>query len=251
MATPNSRESLKQYCLRRLGAPVITINIDDDQLEDRIDDAINMWTEYAVDATTKVYAYCNVTANVLTNGYFTLSNNIINVTRVFPITGVDTGSNGPQNFNIFDLNYQLRLNELYDFTSADYVYFELAQQHIRTLELLFIGETPIRFNRYEGFLWVDGLGQFAANGGTVIAECYQVLPANNTLFWNDIWLKEYTTCLIKHQWGDNLRKFKDVPMVGGVKLDGQAILDEATTDKDRLEARLRDTYEAPIPFLVG
>jgi hypothetical protein len=251
MATPNSRESLKQYCLRRLGVPVISINVDDEQIEDRIDDALNMWTEYAVDATNKVYVSMTVTQNNMNTSSFTMDPSIINVTRIFPIIGSSTGSAGPENFNIFDLNYQLRLNELYDFTSADYVYFELAQQHIRTLEILFIGETPIRFNRYDGNLYIDGLVDVATVGTMVIAECYQILPANNTMFWNDIWLKEYTTCLIKHQWGTNMRKFKEVPMVGGVKLSGQEILDEATVDKERLEARLRDTYEAPIPFLIG
>jgi hypothetical protein len=251
MATPNSRQTLVQYALRKLGAPVISINIDDDQIDDRVDDAINMFTEFHMDATNKVYVSMNVTSTVLSNGFFQMDPTIINVTRIFPILGNSTGSGGPQNFNIFDLNYQLRLNELYDFTSADYVYYELAQQHIRTLEILFIGEPPIRFNRYDGRLFVDGLKQKASNGTMVMAECYQVLPSNNLYFWNDIWLKAYTTCLIKKQWGENLKKFVDVPMVGGVKLNGQKIFDEALDEQEKLEQRLRDTYEAPIPHLIG
>lgn len=251
MATPNSRQTLVQYALRKLGAPVITINIDDDQVDDRVDDALNMFTEFHMDATNKAYVGMNVTAAILSNGFFQMDPTIINVTRIFPILGSVTGSSGPQNFNIFDLNYQLRLNELYDFTSADYVYYELAQQHIRTLELLFIGEPPIRFNRYDGRLFVDGLKQKATNGTMVMAECYQVLPSNNQLFWNDVWLKSYTTCLIKKQWGANLCKFLDVPMVGGVKLNGQKMYDDAEAEQERLEQRLRDTYEAPIPHLIG
>jgi len=251
MATPNSRATLVEYCLRKLGHPVTKINIDPDQIDDRVDEALAMFTEYHMDATTKVYAVCNVDANVLSNGYFTMSPSIVNVTKIFPILGAVTGSNGPQNFNIFDLNYQLRLNELYDFTSADYVYYELAQQHIRTLEILFTGEPPIRFNRYDGKLFVDGLKQLTTNGSIVVAECYMVLPESNQLFWNDVWLKKYTTCLIKKQWGENLKKFGDVPMLGGVKLNGQKIWDEADVEQEKLEIQLRDTYEAPIPHLIG
>lgn len=251
MATPNSRVTLVEYCLRKLGHPVTRINIDPDQIDDRVDDALNMFTEYHIDATNKVYAVMNVDANVLANQAFTMDPSIINVTRIFPILGAVTGSNGPQNFNIFDLNYQLRLNELYDFTSADYVYYELAQQHIRTLEILFNGEPPIRFNRYDGRLFIDGLAQLAIPGSIVIAECYMVLPQNNLLFWNDVWLKAYTTCLIKKQWGENIKKFGDVPMLGGVKLNGQQIWDEADREQDKLEQRLRDTYEQPIPHLIG
>lgn len=251
MATPNSRTTLVQYALRKLGAPVIKINIDDDQIDDRIDDALNMFTEYHVDATTKVYAVCNVTSDVLANGYFVMDPSIINVTKIFPILGSVSGSNGPENFNIFDLNYQLRLNELYDFTSADYVYYELAQQHIRTLEILFTGEPPIRFNRYDSKLFVDGLKQIAVNGSIVVAECYMVLPEDNQLFWNDVWLKAYATCLIKKQWGENLKKFGDVSMIGGTKLNGQQIWNEAVEEQAILELRLRDTYEQPIPHLIG
>lgn len=249
--TPNSRVTLVQYALRKLGAPVISINIDDDQVDDRIDDALNMFTEYHIDATNKAYVAMNVTSNVLANQCFMMDPSIINVTRIFPILGTVSGSNGPQNFNIFDLNYQLRLNELYDFTSADYVYFELAQQHIRTLELLFIGEPPIRFNRYDGRLFIDGLKQLAIPGSLVIAECYQILPENNLLFWNDVWLKAYATCLIKKQWGENLKKFGEVPLVGGVKLNGQQIWNEADIEQDKLEVKLRDMYEQPIPHMIG
>jgi len=236
--------------MRKLGAPVQKINLDADQIDDRIDDSLNMFTEFHMDATTKVYAAMNVDANIVANQYFTMDPSIINVTRIFPILGSVTGSNGPQNFNIFDLNYQLRLNELYDFTSADYVYYELAQQHIRTLELLFVGEPPIRFNRYDGRLFVDGLKQLAIPGSKVIAECYMVLPENNQLFWNDVWLKKYATCLLKKQWGENMKKF-DAPLPGGIKINAQKIWDEADSEQERLEVQLREMYEQPIPHLIG
>lgn len=251
MATPTTREELKTYALRQLGHPVTQVNVDNDQLEDRLDDALNMFTEYHMDATTKVYVAMNVTQNNINTQSFSMNASVINITRIFPILGAVSGSNGPENFNIFDLNYQLRLNELYDFTSADYVYFELAQQHIRTLEILFNGETPIRFNRYEGVLYVDGLAQVASVGSIVVAECYVILPSSNTLFWNDIWLKKYTIALFKEQWGNNLKKFDGIPMPGGVKLNGQGIYNEAVEEKLRLEKELRDMYEAPIPHLIG
>jgi hypothetical protein len=251
MATPNSRASLVQYCLRSLGAPVIGINGDDQQWDDRIDDALNLWTQYAVDGTNKVYVAMNVTQNNINTSSFQMPNTVINVTRIFPILGSVTGSNGPENFNIFDLNYQLRLNELYDFTSADYVYYELAQQHIRTLELLFTGEPFIRFNRYDGNLYVDSMYQLVTVGSVVVAECYMILPQNNTLFWNDVWLKKYTTCLFKRQWGNNLKKYDGTPLPGGVKLNGQQIYNEAEEERKELELELRNTYEAPIPHMMG
>lgn len=251
MATPTSRQELKVYACRSLGFPVIGLNLDDEQLDDRLDDVLNIWQNFAVDGTLKVYATMNVSQNNINTQSFQMSSNTINVTRIFPILGSVTGSNGPQDFNIFDLNYQLRLNELYDFTSADYVYYELAQQHIRTLELLFIGEPPIRYNRYENVLYVDGLKQLVVPGSKVVAECYQILGEDNTLFWNDVWVKKYTTCLFKRQWGNNLKKFDGTTLPGGVKLNGQQIYNEAVMEQEKLELELRQMYEQPIPHMIG
>lgn len=252
MAVTN-RQTLKEYCLRQLGFPVIEINVDDDQLDDRIDEALQTFQQFDEDGTLKMYVATQVTSNTVTDRYLTMPANVIGVTRIFPISSaVAAGSTGNGGFNMFDLNYQLRLNELYDFTSADYVYFELAMQHIRTLEILFLGDTPIRFNKYDGKLYLDiAWGSKAAPGDYIVAECYVIQDQDTTRFWNGIWLKQYTTALFKKQWGTNLKKFSGVKLPGGIELNGQKIYDEASVELDKLYEELRTTYEAPPQWLVG
>ena len=257
MANPTSRQTLKDYALRKLGFPVITINVDDDQVDDRVDEAIDMFQQWHFDGTTKLYLSVSADANIISNtsntSYhsFTLPNTVIGVSRVFPLLGATNGNMGPQDFNIFDLSYQLRLNELYDFTSADYVYFELAQQHIRTLEMLFIGEPPIRYNRHDSRLFIDLKWETIQPVTKIVVETFSVLPENNQNFWNDVWLKNYTVALIQEQWGRNLTKFVNVQLPGGVTSNGQKILEDARADKDRLIEELHTRYEEPPAFLVG
>ena len=175
MPTINNRQQFKDYCLRRLGAPVIDINMDDDQIEDRIDDAIQYWQDYHFDGTQKFYWIRYITQNDAGNNYLDASgvldesNNaieIVGITKVFPIT--DTQSM----INMFDLRYQLRLNELYDFTSASYVNYVLTQQHLRDLELMFTGSVPIRWNRVTQRLHIEMNKTNIGPGTAIVAECY-------------------------------------------------------------------------------
>ena len=257
MATPYSRQTLKDYCLRSLGFPVINLNLDDDQIDDRVDDAINKFQQYHFDGTNMLYLTVTVDANTLnvanTTAYhcFTLPNTVIGVSRVFPIlAAVNGGTAG--NFNIFDVNYQIRMNELYDFTSADYVYYELAQEHLRTLEMVLIGEPPIRYNRHDSRLFIDmKWDAMVVTGTKIVVETFSVLPENNLSFWNDNWLKEYTTCLIKRQWGTNLGKFTNVTLPGGMVSNGGKIYDDAIREKGELEQQLHEKYEEPPAFLMG
>ena len=151
MPSISNREDFKQYCLRRLGFPVIELNLDDDQIEDRIDDALQYWQDYHFDGLQKVYWIKTVNQTDINNRYLDATSaqdgqgntlEIAGVTRIFPL------SDSQATINMFDLRYQLRLNELYDFTSASYVNYTLTQQHLRSLELMFTGETPIRYNRH-------------------------------------------------------------------------------------------------------
>jgi hypothetical protein len=248
---PSSRAQLKDYCLRKLGFPVITINVDPDQVDDRIDDAINLFQQFHVDGTQLIHIAYQVTANDVTNQYIALPNNVIGVSKIFPIAGDSINSTGTSNFNIFDINYQIRLNELYDFTSADYVYFELANQHIQTLQMLFFGEVPFTYNRYTNIITPNlNWGTEVISGSWLLFESYQILgPTVN--FWGDAWLTRYTTSCIKEQWGNNLSKFVGVKLPGGIMLDGQKIKDEAIIEKAELYAELRSTWEAPAEFLIG
>ncbi len=257
MATVTNRADFKSYCLKRLGFPVIDINVDDDQVEDRIDDALQYWHDYHFDGLQKVYYIKKITQTDIDNRYLNLAdaqdraNNsleITGVTRIFPI------QDSQSSINMFDLRYQLRLNELYDFTSASYINYTLTQQHLRSLELMFTGEVPIRFNRHMQRLMIDwAWGQSQAPvGTTVVAECYATLdPATYGQVWNDRWLKEYATALIKKQWGSNLKKFGGIQLPGGVVLNGDKIYDEADEEKKTLEADMEKNYGGILDWYMN
>jgi len=216
MTTITTRAAFKEYCLRRLGFPVIEINVDDDQVEDRIDDALQYWQDYHFDGLQKIYFIKRIDQTDTDNRYLDLSqardsaNNlseITGVTRIFPMY------DSQATITMFDLRYQLRLNELYDFTSASYINYTMTMQHLRMLEQLFTGEVPIRYQRHMQKLFIDwawGSSQVPI-GQVVIIECYGVInPDAYGRVWNDRWLKEYATALIKRSWGNNLKKFAGV-----------------------------------------
>lgn len=258
MPSVTNRQSFKEYCLRRLGFPTIEINLDDDQIEDRIDDAFQYWQDYHFDALQKVYYIKKLDATDIANRYVNMSPdvtrdagnnavNIVGVTRVFPISdSINTN-------NMFDLRYQLRLNELYDFTSASYVNYTLTMQHLRSLEIMFTGEVPIRFQRHMHKLYCDwGWGSAVNAGSVVIAECYAMIDsAQYASVWNDRWLKEYATALIKKNWGSNLSKFQGVQLPGGVMLNGQQIYNDAVEEIKALEEEMSSKYELPVDFYLN
>ena len=257
MSDITTRKQFKDYCLRRLGFPVIEINVDDDQIEDRIDDALLYWQDYHFDGLQKVYYIHRVTQEDITNKYLDMSNirdssnnitEVVGVSRIFPI------QDSQATINMFDLRYQLRLNELYDFTSASYINYTLTQQHLRSLELLFTGEIPIRFQRHMQKLFIDwAWGQSQAPVGTVVvAECYTTLnPDYYAKVWEDRWLKEYATNLIKIQWGANLKKFGNIQLPGGVILNGDKIFQEANDEKKRLELDMENNYGGVLEFYMN
>lgn len=257
MATITSRTAFKDYCLRRLGFPVIEINVDDDQVEDRIDDALQYWQDYHFDGLQKVYYVKHVDQTDVDNKYLDFSNTldsannrlqITGVTRIFPLY------DSQATITMFDLRYQLRLNELYDFTSASYINYTMTLQHLRMLEQLFTGEVPIRYQRHMERLYIDwAWGQSEAPVGTVVvAECYATIdPDVYTAAWNDRWLKEYATALIKRSWGNNLKKFNGIQLPGGVTLNGDKIYQEADNEINALHAEIGDKYGAPLEFMMN
>jgi hypothetical protein len=257
MPAVTDRQSFKDYCLRRLGFPVIEINIDDDQIEDRIDDAMQYWQDYHFDGLQKIYYIKHVNQTDVTQKYLDLSSvvdsdgnplEIVGISRIFPIY------DSQATINMFDLRYQLRLNELYDFTSASYVNYTLTQQHLRSLELLFSGEVPIRFQRHMQKLFIDwnwGTSQ-APVGTVVVAEAYAIInPDVYSKVWQDRWLKEYATALIKRTWGNNLKKFAGLQLPGGVTLNGKEIYDEAVEEINALEAEMQNEYGAPLEWFMN
>ena len=257
MATLTSRQELKDYCLRRLGFPVIEINIDPDQIEDRIDDALQYWQDYHFDGLQKVYWIHYVNQTDIEQKYLDLSETedsegnqmeIVGISRIFPLM------DSQATVNMFDLRYQLRLNELYDFTSASYINYTLTQQHLRSLEIMFTGEVPIRFQRHMQKLFIDwAWGSNECPAGTVVvAEAYALInPDVYGKVWNDRWLKEYATALIKRTWGANLKKFNNLQLPGGVTLNGDKIYDEAFEEIKSLEAEMATQYYAPLEWFMN
>lgn len=248
---PANRTQFKQYCLRALGDPVIKIDVDVDQVEDRVDEAILQFQTFAADGKELWYTSHQITANDVTNKYIQMPSETIGVTRIFTLASSTTNSAGVGGFNMFDINYQIRLNELYDYTAGDYVYFQLANEHLRMLEILFTGEIPIRYNRYTNILHIDA--NWAARftvGQYFIVEGYRQLDTTAT-FWGDPWLLRYGQALIKRQWGANLKKFASVTLPGGMVLNGQQIYNEAAEEIEMLKRELREQYEDPPLWQMG
>ena len=170
MANPVTRAQFKEYCLRRLGKPVIEINVDDDQVNDRIDEALQFWYDYHYDGTEKMFLKHRITQQDIDRGWIYCPDSIIFVTGIFPFDESNSS------INMFDLRYQLRLHDLYDFTSVSYVSYEITMQHLRTLNLLFSGTPQFRFHRHQNKLHLDiDWTRDLDPGQYVIAECYRRL----------------------------------------------------------------------------
>jgi len=251
MANPTSRATLIDYCKRRLGDPVIEINVDEDQLEDRVDEALQYWQEYHSDATYRTYVSTLLTADDVTNGYITTSNDVLFVTRMFAISSSFNSS-----FNFFDIKYQLMLNDIADMQNfaGDLAYYDQLNQYLSLLDMKLNGYPQTEFARKQNrlYLFGDFTDGDAKAGEYIVYEAYKTVdPSTHTSVYNDMWLKEYTTALIKQQWGANLIKFEGMQLPGGVILNGRQIYDDATTDIDKLRETLRTEHELPVDFFVG
>ena len=244
---PASKEELKEFCLRQLGYPVIQINVDDEQVNDAVELALEYWHEFHFDGVERTYLKHQITSTDISNEYVQLGDNVISATRIFPVGGTN------QSMTFFDLRYQLRLNDLWDLSSTSYTNYALTMQHLRTLDMLFSGETPVRFNRVNERLYIDWdwatdiqVGEWIVAEGMVIID-----PDTYTKAWNDRLLKKLATSYIKRQWGNNMKKFGGMQLPGGIQMNGQQVYDEAVAEIKELEELIRNTYEEPPMFLVG
>ena len=249
MANPTTRAELITHCLRRLGEPVLEVNVDEDQLEDRVDEALQFYQEYHSDAIVKNYYKYAITAADVTNEYITLPSTITTVQRIFPIDS-SASSN-----NMFSARYQLRLNDIYDLGFiGSLAHYEQTQQYLSMLDMKLNGTPQVNFSRRQNRLYING--DFADSdikaGDYIIAEIYQIVnPDTFSAVWDDMWLKEYGTALIKQQWGSNLMKFEGMQLPGGVQLNGRQIFDDATNEIAQLRERIRLKHELPPNFFVG
>lgn len=247
MAKVTSREELKQYALRELGKPVLEINVDDTQLEDRIDDAFQFYREYHYDAVEMVYLKHQITANNISQGYVELSDLVVGVNRVLPFTNKTTGN------NLFSLQYQILINDLYSLMSTQLIYYTQVKTHIEMLSQLLSGVKPVRFNRHMNRLYIDMSWDDNLDvGDYIIIEAYRILdPAVYLDVYDDMFLKRYTTALFKKQWGNNLKKFAGVQLPGGVILNGEVIYNEAIEEIRQIETEMQSRFELPVDFFTG
>ena len=192
-----------------------------------------------------------VTSTDVTNEYISLSSNILFVSKLFPISSSFNSS-----FNFFDIKYQMMLNDIADLQNfaGDLAYYEQMQQYLSLLDIKLNGSPQVQFSRKQNRLYV--FGDFSDSdikaGEYIVAEVYQIVdPSTHTSIFNDMWLKEYTTALIKQQWGANLIKFEGMQLPGGVILNGRQIYDDSTTDIDKLRETIRSEHEFPPDFFVG
>jgi hypothetical protein len=317
MANPSSRQELIDYCLRSLGHPVLEINVDDDQLEDRIDEALEFYRQYHFDAIEMVYlsekinpsviqisginaasfsngekitgsssgatatVYSNISSNRINvkrvtgtftageaitgstsgttstlssitlgnydNRYLTTSDAVIGVNRVLPFSSRNRG------IDLFDVRYQILLNDLYSIQSTDLIYYSQVRTQLQMIQDILVGIKPVRFNRHQNRLYIDMSWEDDVDiGDYIIVEGYRILdPETFNDVYNDGWLKRYAVALIKRQWGNNLKKFEGVQLPGGVTLNGQKIYDEAEEEIKDLRVEVQNSYQLPIDFFTG
>jgi len=246
MAIPTTRADFKEYCLRKLGKPVIEINVDDDQVDDRVDEALLYFADYHFDGTEKTYYKYRIQQTDIDNKYITLPDNIIGAVNIFPIgQGLNTN-------NLFNIRYQIALNDLYTLTSVSMVPYYMALTHVQFLEQMLVGQQPFRYNRHVNRFYIDMDWSIINVNDYVIIEAYQVVDPNTfTQTWGDRWLARYATALIKQQWGSNIKKYQGMQLPGGLTFNGQQIYDEATEERKELEAEMISSYSLPITDMIG
>tara|TARA_B100001939_G_scaffold307508_1_gene287612 strand:- start:1242 stop:2048 length:807 start_codon:yes stop_codon:yes gene_type:complete len=263
---PASKTELKMYALRRLGYPAIDINVCDEQLDDLIEEAIDHFQEYHYNGSYKAFIKILVTDAMKTaaktgsvmsgtdwtegNEYVSLPPGVIGVNHVYTNIGASSIVPG----NIFNIKYQIFLNDIYAMTHGHILHYFLTSQYLETLDWVTNSQANrrVRFNETQGRLYLDMDWADLQAGDYILVEVtMRQDPDTYTAIYNEHWLKDYTEALFMAQWGRNLSKYDGIQMLGGVKLDGRRILDDAMKLKEKLEQEVRTTYEIPPMDLVG
>ena len=208
---------------------------------------LRKYRDFHYDGTEQCYLAHKVTSSDQTNRYITVSDNIIGITRLLPITGQSISSRGTSGFNIFDINYQIRLNDFYNLLASSYTYYVIAREHLSMLDMIVTGEIPFDFNKTTKRvnLYMDWSGRLNPND-YIVFEAFRIVdPEIYGKVYSDQWLKSYTTALFKEQWSTNLTKYGNYTLPGGLVVNGDKIYADAILEKEKLEIELRDTYEEP------
>tara|TARA_R110000824_G_scaffold49838_23_gene139730 strand:+ start:8222 stop:9016 length:795 start_codon:yes stop_codon:yes gene_type:complete len=264
MAIPSSKATLIEWCVRKLGYPVIDINLDDDQKDDRVDEALQFFQEYHFDAVEKVYEKHEITQTDIDNEYISVPSEgwstepggsgasadaYIGITKIFRPTTSSIG--------MWDIRYQMRLSDLTTFGTYlggyQLLTYEMRMKNIALIEELLTGHVPVRFSKHKNRLNVDWDWPIdAVLGEFLVIEAFKILdPAVYPDVYNDYFLKQYTTALFKEQWGMNLSKFEGVQLPGGITLNGRAILEDAKTELAALREEMSLKYELPVDFMMA
>jgi hypothetical protein len=243
-----SKTLLKEYCLRRLGAPVIEINIDEEQCDDRVDDALQYFAEYHFDGVEKVFLKHTITQTDIDNEYIAMADPVISVIRVLPIPNFNAFQTG-----FFNEEFQLRIQDLNTFTGSSLINWQMSLQNWSMVDHLFTVTPTIHFNRKQNKLYLEtNWSDKFSVGDILIVEAYRILdPETYTEVYDDMFLKQYATALIKRQWGENLKKFEGVQLPGGVTLNGKTIYDEAVEEINKIEEQMSLRWELPPTGLLG
>lgn len=276
MASPNSRASLIEYCLRKLGKPVLEINVDDDQIGDLVDDALQYFNERHYDGAVRTYLKHQLTednkAAILSssveqktntanvgiattsattdfeegNNFLELPDSIIGVNNVFKVDS-STISSG-----LFNIKYQIFLNDLYYYGALDLMNYAMVKTHLEDISRLLTPDVQLRFNKKQHRLYLDIDWKQVDADQYIVLDCIRIVNPNDfTAVYNDWWVKRYTTALIKRQWGQNLIKFQGVQLPGGITLNGREIYEDAIQEIEKLEEELHNDYELPPMDMIG
>lgn len=284
MAQPSTRQELIDYCKRKLGAPVLEINVADEQIEDLVDDAIQFFQERHFDGVYPTFykykltqndidrgraghsgeiqngvgiASTSVTTNIsgspTTFNYYENSNylqvppNVIGINKIFIFDGANTITN-----NMFSVKYQLFLNDVYYWGAVELLSYAMVKTYLEDLDFLLNTQKQIRFNKRQDRLYLDIDWSSVREGQFIIIDCYSTLDPNDySRVWNDSFLKPYLTSLIKRQWGQNMMKFTGVKLPGGVELNGRQMYEDAQREIDILMEKMSNTYELPPFDMIG
>lgn len=280
MAQPSSRQDLINYCKRKLGAPVLEINVADEQVDDLVDDALQYFHERHFDGVVQTYLKYKITQDDIDRGrskgnsknigistdvvshsvgnstefsfeengnYLPVPSSVTGVNKIFKLQSSSATSG-----SMFSVKYQLFLNDLYYWDSIDLLQYSMIQSKLSDIDYLLNPLKHFRFNQRQDRLYIDmDWGQVSANDYLII-DCWRLLDPNTyTQVWNDSFLKLYLTSLIKRQWGQNLIKFQGVKLPGGVELNGRQMYDDAQREIDQLMEKMSSTYELPPLDMIG
>ena len=280
MSKPASRQQLMDYCLRRLGAPVLEINVDDDQIDDLVDDALQYFQERHFDGVERMYLKYKITQEDLdrgrgrnTNGvgvttttatsnvtgigtvtynfyetsnYIQVPDSVIGIEKIFKF---DTSSISG---GMFSIKYQLFLNDLYYFNSVELLQYAMVKSYLEDIDFLLTTDKQLRFNKRQNRLYLDLDWASQKADQYIVIDCYRILDPNTfTNVYNDSFIKKYLTALIKKQWGQNLIKFRGVKLPGGVELNGREIYEDAEKELEDIKQRMSMEYELPPYDFIG